>query len=385
MAMMVTVPGASGTAIPNNYNTPHNIEVAQQISNLLTAADASGILFVQPSDETPSPVPFGEVGMISVSGQGAGVVALPPGYSVTAINPSHDGSVTVSGGGSLFAGDQGITYYGARAPDSVMIAAGDGNDLLSMPNGTTYEIALGNGDDTVCASGSGTVTGGYGSNIFFANSPDGENDVNSYGNTDTIVAGQGAVTVNSCGANSLIVGGSGSLVYLGDAPGNATITGGIGQETIYAGAGQNLTYLGGSGTTTGDNILDAGGGNETLNAGSATYGVKLAAGSGRVEMIGSKGNDVFFGGAGAATMIGNGGSDAFIFGNTIGHIGGTDIITDFGSNDNFVVIGYGGNAAQNALNAATISGGNTAVRLSDNTTIIFRGVTNPDHVNNQSF
>jgi Ca2+-binding RTX toxin-like protein len=266
-----------------------------------------------------------------------------------------------------------------------MIAAGDGNDLFSMPAGTTYEIALGNGNDTVSADGSGTVTGGDGNTIYFVNSPGGENQVNSHGNTDTIMAGQGAVTVNSYGADPLIVGGSGSLVYQGDAPGNATFTGGTGRETLYGSAGQNLTYTDGANTTARVNILDAGAGNETLNAGSAKYGMVLAAGGGSVEIIGSQGNDIFFGGAGVATMTGNGGFDAFVFGNTPGHIGGTDIITDFGSNDNFVVAGYGANAARTALDAATVSGGNTTVRLSDNTSITFLGVTHPANISNQSF
>jgi Ca2+-binding RTX toxin-like protein len=385
MAAMVTVPGASGTTVPNSYNTPYNLEVAQQISNLLATADADGLLFIHNSDEAQQPVPSGDVGMITVTGPGAEIVDLPPGYSVTVIDSSVSGSVTVSGGSSLFAGNQDVTYYGATAPNTVMIAAGDGDNLFSMPDGASYEIAFGDGDDTVFANGSGTVTGGSGNNIVFADSQGGENDINSYGNADTIVAGQGVVTVNSYGANPLVVGGSGPLVYLGGASGNPTVTGGTGQETLYAGAGQDLHYMDGSNTTTDANILVAGGGNETLNAGSAEHGVKLAAGMGSVEMIGSQGDDIFFGGAGAATMIGNGGLDGFIFGNTPGHTGGTDIITDFNSSDNFVVSGYGANAAQNALNTATISGGNTAVRLSDNTTITFLGVTNPSSINNQSF
>jgi len=385
MAAMVTVPGASGTAVPNDYNTPYSLAVAQQISNLLAVVDASGLLFVQNNDEGPQPVPSGDVGLIAVNPPDGGLVDLPPGYSITVINSSVPGPVTVSGGRSLFAGDQDVTYYGVGTSETVMIAASDGNDLFSMPDGATYEIALGNGDDTVFANGSGTVTGGSGKNVFFADSQGGENDVKSYGSTDTIVAGGGAVTVDSFGANPLIVGGSGALVYLGGAPGNPTVTGGTGRETIYAGASQNLDYIDGSNTTTGVNILVAGEGNETLNAGSASHGVELAGGIGSVEMIGSQGDDIFFGGAGAATMIGNSGLDAFIFGNTPGHTGGTDIITDFNSNDNFVVTGYGANAAQDALKAATTSGGNTVVKLSDNTTIIFLGVTSPGSINNQSF
>jgi Ca2+-binding RTX toxin-like protein len=385
MTAVVTVPGASDTFIPNPYNTPYNLDVAQQISSLLAGADANNTLFVQSSDQNPGPVPAGSIGEIAVTVPGGGVVQVPTGYSVTAIDSSVTGPVTVSGGGSLFAGNTTITYYGAASPNPVLIAVGDGNDLLSMPNGSSYVIALGNGNDTVYANGSGTVTGGDGNNLFFVGSAGGQNDVNSYGNTDTIVAGQGSTTVSTNGSDPLIFGGTGQLIYLGEAPGNPTITGGAGQETLFGGAGQNLTYTDGSSTTTGANILAAGAGNETLNAGAAQYGVQLAAGTGTVDMIGSHGNDVFYGGSGAATMTGNGGADAFIFGNTAGHTGGADIITDFSGSDNFVVAGYGTNAAQNALNAATVSGGSTTVTLSDNTTITFIGVANLGSIHNQSF
>jgi Ca2+-binding RTX toxin-like protein len=342
-------------------------------------------LFIQGSDQNPAPVPPGDLGMIAVTVPGGVVADVPAGYSVTTIDGTVSGPVTINGGGSLFAGDQTISYFGAPAAATVLIAAGDGKDLIAMPHGSTYDIALGDGNDTVVADGSGTVSGGTGPNIVFSDSPGGENVINSYGDADTIVAGQGAVTVNAHGADPLVYGGSGQLVYMGGAPGSPTVAGGTGRETLYAGPGQDLTYLDGSNTATGANILAAGAGNETLDASGAQHGVDLAAGCGTVDLIGSHGNDVFFGGSGAATMTGGGGSDAFVFGNTAGHTGGTDIITDFGGTDNFVLVGYGAAAAQTALNAATVAGGNTMVKLSDNTTITFLGVSNPAGIRNQAF
>jgi Ca2+-binding RTX toxin-like protein len=385
MATTVTVPGASGATDPNHYGTPYNLEVAQQISSLLAAADADSALFIQGSDQNPAPVPPGDLGMIAVTVPGGVVADVPAGYSVTTIDGTVSGPVTINGGGSLFAGDQTISYFGAPAAATVLIAAGDGKDLIAMPHGSTYDIAPGGGNDTVVADGSGTVSGGTGPNIVFSDSPGGENVINSYGDADTIVAGQGAVTVNAHGADPLVYGGSGQLVYMGGAPGSPTVAGGTGRETLYAGPGQDLTYLDGSNTATGANILAAGAGNETLDASGAQHGVDLAAGCGSVDLIGSHGNDVFFGGSGAATMTGGGGSDAFVFGNTAGHTGGTDIITDFGGTDNFVLVGYGAAAAQTALNAATVAGGNTMVKLSDNTTITFLGVSNPAGIRNQAF
>jgi Ca2+-binding RTX toxin-like protein len=387
MATTITVPGAESTYVPNTYNTPYNTAVAQQISNMLAESQSNGTLFVQNSDLNPGPVPAGFTGEVVDTVPGGGVVDVPPGYTYTAIDQSVTGPVTVMSGGSLFAGNQTLTYYGAAASSPVYIAAGDGNDLIGLAPGSTYQVGLGNGNDTVYANGSGTVTGGSGDNLFFADSAGGQNLVNSYGASDTIVAGQGSVSVATYGANPLVDGGSGQLVYIGSAgvAGNPTITGGTGQETLFGGAGQNITYTDGSNTTTGANIMAAGSGNETLNAGGAKYGVQMAVGSGSVDMIGSTGNDTFFGGSGTATITGNGGSDQLVVGTVPGHTGGTDIFTDFNSNDLFVVCGYGANAAQNALNAATVAGGNTTVKLSDNTTITFLGITNPGTINNISY
>jgi Ca2+-binding RTX toxin-like protein len=385
MATTVTVPGALSTTISNTYNTPYNLEVAQQIASLLALAKGHERLFVSNIDQSPAAVPQGDVGEIAVTVTGGGVINVPTGYEMTAIDHTVTGAVTINGGGGLFAGDLPVTYYGAPSPIPVFIAAGDGNDLIGLPGGTIYDVGLGNGNDTVFANGSGTVTGGTGNNLIFADSAGGNNIVNSYGGTDTIVAGQGAVTVNTYGADPLVFGGSGQMIYVGGAAGSPTVTGGTGTETLFGGAGQNLTYTDGGNTATDVNILAAGAGNETLNAGSAQYGVQMAAGSGSVDMIGTTGNDVFYGGSGAATMTGNGGADGFIFGNVTGQTGGTDIITDFSGADTFVVVGYGPNAAQAALNAATVAGGNTVVKLTDNTTIVFLDVANPNSIANRSY
>jgi Ca2+-binding RTX toxin-like protein len=385
MATTVTVPGASDTTIPNTYSTPYNTAVAQQISSMLYEAQENGTLYVVDVPPTPGPVPAGYTGEIAVTMPGATNIVVPSGYSYTAIQESVVGPITISGGGSLFAGSQNTTYYGASAPGTVLVTAGNGNDLVSLPTGSTYNVALGNGIDTVYADGSGTVSGGTGTTLFFADSPDGQNTINSLGNVDTIVAGAGYATVNSYGTDPQVFAGSGQLVYIGGSAGNPTIVGGSGGATLFGGAGQNMTYTQGSDTLPGSDILAAGAGNETLNAGAAANGVQLAAGIGSVDMIGSTGNDTFYGGAGAATMTGNGGADNFLFGNTLGHTGGVDVITDFNASDTFILAGYGANAAQNALNAATVAGGNTTIALADNTTITFLNITNPNSIRNESF
>jgi Ca2+-binding RTX toxin-like protein len=389
MTTYVTVPGASSTFVVNPYNTPYNTAIAEQISYVLAVAQASSKLFVQnyASGTLPS-VPSGDVGEIAVTVPGTSNVVVPAGYTFTAIDQSVPGPITISGGGNLFVGNQNTTYVGKAAAGTVTIAAGDGNDLLALAAGSTYYAGLGNGNDTVYANGSGTVWGGTGNNLFFGDSSGGANEFNSFGSNDTIVAGAGSVSVNTYGANPLVFGGSGSLQYIGGAPGNPTIVGGTGTETLFGGSGQNLTYFDSSNTTPDSTILAAGAGNETLNAGGAKNGVELAAGVGTVTMIGTTGNDIFFGGSGAATMVGNGGKDTFQFasaGEPGGQHGGTNIITDFTSSDSFNTVGYGAGAAQAALNSATVAGGNTTVKLSDGTTIEFLGITNPNSIHTNSY
>jgi Ca2+-binding RTX toxin-like protein len=393
MATTVTVPGASGSQIPNPYNTTYNLAVAQQISSMLADAQGSSTLVITDSDQNAEVILPGQVGEVAVTLPGASVVNLPQGYSYTALDQSVTGPVTINGGGSLFAGNQQITYNGAAGSDTAYIAAGDGNDLFNMPAGSNYVMGLGNGNDTVYADGSGSIAGGSGRNFFDIGGPPGSNNVvSSNGDQDTIIAGAGNVSVNTTGTDPSVVGGTGNLVYLGSAAGDPTITGatGTGHETLFGGAGQDITYQDNpaGAASPGSAIFGAGAGNETLNAGGSSTGVQLAAGVGSVDMIGSTGPDTFYGGDGYATMTGNGGDNVFEFAMANGTLqgGGTNIITDFNvQNDDFILVGYGATGAQDALKGATVSGGNTFVKLSDGTSIEFVSVIAPALIRSQSF
>ena len=71
-------------------------------------------------------------------------------------------------------------------------------------------------------------------------------------------------------------------------------------------------------------------------------------------------------------MTGGAGSDLFQF--TNGQAGGNDFITDFSANDIVNLVGYGANAAANAIAAATVSGGSSTIQLSNSTKITFTDV-----------
>lgn len=396
MTTYVTVPGASNTIIQNGYNTPFNIQVAQAIANVL---DNASNLFVQNYSAVMPPVPNGDIGEVAVTAPGANNIVVPSGYTFTAIDPSVTGPITVSGGGSLFAGNQNVTYYGAAASGTVSITANNGNDLVALPFGSTYDVALGGGADTVYANGSGTITVNGPNvdpnNFIFVGAPtqqgggsSAQNAVLSYGSADTISAGAGTVTISTFGANPLIFGGTGSLEYIGFTAGNPTVFGAssnTGTETLFGGAGQDITYFDGQGTVDGATQLAAGAGNETLDAGSSSYGVGEAIGSGNVDLIGSRGADTFFGGLGAATVTGNGGNDYYIFGNNPPPQNATVTITDWNNSDTFATSGLGSSAAQTGVADGIEQGSAFVVTLSDHTTITFLNTTQNQITKTQSF
>jgi Ca2+-binding RTX toxin-like protein len=366
MATYVTVPGANHTQIVNPYSNTFNTQVAQAISTALFAAQNGGTLVVSnPPPATTNPLSAGQVGEISVTTPGGSYiyVSVPSGYTFTAIDQAVTGPVYISGGGSLFAGDQKITYTGSAASGTVSIAAGNGNDYFSLASGSTYDVGLGNGNDTVVASGTGTIVGGTGANYY------------NLGNATS-------TQLSSNSASDTIVSGSGKLVYLGGTPGAPTITGatGSGSATLYGSSGQDIHYLDNpNGISTGGNFLAAGAGNETLDASGASGAVGLAAGPGNSDLIGSTGPDTFYGGLGNSTMTANSNGDVFMFGSVAGgHPGATDIITDFNQSDTFITSGYGSNAAATAFaNAAVTGSGSTlvsTVSLSDGTKIEFLGI-----------
>jgi Ca2+-binding RTX toxin-like protein len=97
-------------------------------------------------------------------------------------------------------------------------------------------------------------------------------------------------------------------------------------------------------------LLQAGVGNETLNA------------------SGSTGNDVILAGMGATTVNAGSGSDSFDF--LKGHAGGSVDIYNYNVSDSINTIGYGG-----ASPTTTVANGVTTIILSDNTVIRLQGFT----------
>ena len=255
-------------------------------------------------------------------------------------------------------------YTGATVHSSGSNALIFGNfvetsSLLVQDTGTNDTVVAGIGPATVSAGGTGLLVGAGSGNLVFH-------------------GGAGSATVfGQAGANQTIDGGSGHVLF-SDLGGNATVNGGATQMTVFGGPGGDVTFNGAS--NGGGVMYQALSGNETLNASGSSTGNVIAAGNllfgtnsgGADSLVGGAGNDTFFGGNASATMTGGAGDNVFAFFKFLGT--GTDVITDFNSNDSVFASGYGDQAATLIQNAVTANG-STSVTLSDGTKITFTGMS----------
>jgi len=173
----------------------------------------------------------------------------------------------------------------------VTLDTGAGNDTITVGQGV-YDLNAGDGDDRVIRN--------EGSNQTEAGSV-----IDGGAGTDTYVAG-GALGINTINLQN------NQLEYLGDARGTLLNFENVELDniaaTVYGNDGANVITAFG----TYDNLLDGGGGNDSINAG-----------AGNDTVSGGDGNDTLDGGAGNDTIGGGAGNDEFIYS------GGNDLITDF--------------------------------------------------------
>jgi len=317
-------------------------------------------------------------GLETVFGSGSGTIAGGTGtnyLNVTAAGGATTNLLITQGSlDSVFAGAGATTVLSTGS--HTLIDGGTGS--LFVAGEATSETVNGStgGSTTVFAAQNGAYflgqTGGT-SSLFIDGSG------STQGGTSTVVAGAGNVTAfGGTGTHpnqDIVFGGTGSLTFIANS-GASTVVAGPTQETLFGGSG-SYTFLT-DGTSGVGALYVAGGGNETLNASSATVGNQIFAGTDTTgigsndSLIGGSGNDTLVGGTGNDTMTGGAGADYFVFNKATD--GGTATITDFSNNDLLGVWGYGSSPSAIAA-AATVAGGNTTISLSDNTKITLLNFT----------
>jgi hypothetical protein len=413
MAFPVSVPGASTSTIILQFQSATNANLAQTLANNFWAALAGGSLNVKNLPTTPAiatklnEFTIGDEGGVQNAGANNGTV--PAGYLgiIDAFDAAHPATVTganqtgetvlgqggltfntnggsgfylTSGGGNVFAGtgtggDWTVLFDGGNNTvfgNSANLNIADNGALPSTVGAGNNQIWLGSGADTVTSFGSDTVFGGSGNATIFAASAGGTPDVvfggsghllfvASTGN-NTVVAG-GAATVFGGSGSGLYVEGSGSFLLDAqngaDTVFGATALGTTGTSDLFAQNGGSITFFGDT-----RNLLIAGPGNVTLNAGGSTGDNAFFGNSGADSLVGGAGTNFFVAGFnGGSTMSGGANVNTFAFVN--GAAGGNDLIQNWNANDQLLLAGY----APGGITKQKVTGGSNHITLSDGTQI----------------
>ena len=322
-------------------------------------------------------------------GGGNEVIEAGGGDDTVSTGTGDDSILGGAGNDNLTGGDGNDTVDGGAGDDYV--AAFTGNDLLLGGDGNDEIFSLGGGTDTldggadadlisVMTMSGAIVTGGE--------------TMTTGSDADTLNASTGVdvILTTTGGESGTITDGTSTITYseieavrLGS--GNDTVE--AGTETaaldIDAGAGDDLFS---AGSTSGDNIFDGQGGNDTIFGGSGNE--TLGGGSGNDSISGGAGDDNISGGGDADTLLGGLGND------TIDGVQGDDLI--FGGDGDDLILGgegadtmtggagadvmVGGGDADTFLLADgfgndTIGGGDTATTGANYDTINLNGLSNP--------
>jgi len=216
--------------------------------------------------------------------------------------------------------------FGGEGSDT--IEGGGGADLLMGGKGTDV-IAGGNGNDKILGgSGNDALDGGIGADSMFGG--DGHDSMDGGGGADLIHGGSGADSIDGGNGSDRILGGLGNDVIEGGS-GADSLFGGGGHDTIDGGGGAD-TIIGGGGK----DRIDGGSGHDVIVGGMGDDA--LSGGSGRDVISGNRGNDVIEGGAGNDDLTGGRGKDAFVFETPTEGSLGLDVIRDFRSGQDKLMV-----------------------------------------------
>lgn len=322
---------------------------------------------------------------------------------------------TGTGGNYIQVGGDNETVSGAPGDIIVTQGTGDvvddpGDVILAYGGGGTFNLTTGNNTLFVLSGNNDTITTGTGNNFVFV---EGTNEKISLGSGgDTVIA-------YSSSTNDTITASSGNdLIY--SFASNVTVNGGTGNDTVVMFA-SNDSFFGGAGPDGGVYTAQVIGNNDTFNGG-ASHGNILVSGNSDSVTAGSGGADTITVFGNANTISGGASPNAQIavYGNnnsvvegtnnnavtvdgsgdsvTAGFASGTNqdtvsfivgssngVFVDGGSKFNDTVIGFD-HASGDTIHlthgdtvtttALVNSNADTLITLSDNSTILLKGVTN---------
>ena len=269
----------------------------------------------------------------SVSGEQLSLTFTKDGMHTVQIKYGPGGTITGTAANEIIIGGSGNdTIITGGGIDHLF--GGAGNDTYYVDNsGDTVTEAVGGGNDTVYASVNYTLQAGQEVENLIAN------------------AGTTGLTLTGNEFNNTITGGAGNDTLNGGA-GNDTLDGGAGADTMAGGAGNDTYYV----DNVGDVVTEAAGaGTDTVNTTLNSYtlpanvenltfiGTGNFSGTGNAlnnTITGGAGNDTLDGGAGNDTLYGGAGQDSFLFDTTLNANTNVDLIFDFSSIDDKVLLSH---------------------------------------------
>ena len=332
-----TLIGGAGGGVFTGGSAGHNVLEAGGGNTTLIGGGVSDVFYGSKS------------GTDVITAKGSNATIVGGGGSAT-ITGGGDGVIYAGNGNNqLFAGN-GDVLVGGAGPTEMVLATGNvafggaGNNTIYAARNANDILVGGAGTTTMVLAGGATAFGGTTGTSLIQAGAEGQ---------DTIVAGQGNVVATLAG-NDEAFGGTGSSTITGSAAGNDIVVGGSGNTTFVQGTGDE-TYFGSTGATTmygssGTSNILTGSGNMMLIAGSGTTNLDLEGGS--------------------TTVFGGTGYDAYLIGN--GFAGGQTFISNFKLNtDQIFLANYGASP----VTSIASSNGNTAISLTDGTSITLLGVT----------
>lgn len=304
-------------------------------------------------------------GSAAINGTGNNLANRLTGNTSANRLDGREGDDTLDGGNgndTLNGGDGNDILYGGAGNDLLDGSAGTdtmyggvGDDIYRLTLGDRVIEAANQGNDTVYAGFSYTLTGNVENLILtgaasinaignpLANRLTGNaaaNRMNGQSGNDTLDGGRGNDALNGGNGHDSIVGGAGNDRLSGD-KGNDRLFGNAGNDSLDGGAG-NDTLSGGSGTDqligqAGNDLLQGENGNDLLSGGTGMD--KLYGGAGRDTLDGGLGKDVLSGGTGA---------DVFLFRSFNDSAAGSkrDSILDFGRGDRLDLSGLDANLSR---------------------------------------
>ncbi len=387
---VVTVIGVGGTTVNLPFLGDAATALAQSLANVINAEVKAGTLLAEGASGIAAPaLPAGQLGELVVTA--AGTTQMSAGYKSLIVKANNE---TVLGVGetnqSVIASGNAMTFLTNGGFGSI-VGEGNGSDVVATASGGAgWSVSFDGGNNTVTAlTGNDTVSAGNGANSILLGTG---NDLVEVKGQDTVQAGAGADTVvvsdrsglpagaNPPAGSAVVFGGSGSLLFAASNSHN-TVVGGTGSETIFGGSGSSYlqggsggnNYIMGAGTLlgggSGDSIYATGSGNSLIQAGAGNETLSAALSSGADTFVASAGHDTITAGTGHDLLqIVNGAA------------GGSDLLLGFGGADSVSLSGYASGEASKALATAQHTAGGITVTLSDNTTITFNGVSDPNNI-----